>query len=75
MSQCLNPLALQIMSRTKEFNCANVGTEDKPSVIHKPLTPEYPKPLSIDEDTISVGSDEIIPGGKRFHIFMSLICL
>ena len=52
------------MSRTKEFNCATVnsaeGKETPPSL--KPLTPELAKAPSLDDDTISVGSDDITIG-------------
>uniref|UniRef100_H2ZDE7 WD repeat-containing protein 44 n=1 Tax=Ciona savignyi TaxID=51511 RepID=H2ZDE7_CIOSA len=38
VSQCLNPLALQIMSRTKEFACA--GSEDTPVTSFKKSFPD-----------------------------------
>ena len=59
----MNPLALQIMSRTKEFACATVNPEEKALPVHnQPLVPEFPKVPSVDEDTISVESDDITIG-------------
>nr|CAB3267704.1 WD repeat-containing protein 44-like [Phallusia mammillata] len=67
VSQCLNPLALQIMSRTKEFSCATGGaTEEAP-----PQTPsqkenlasvEIAQSVASEEETMSVASDDITIG-------------
>ncbi|CAK8671833.1 unnamed protein product [Clavelina lepadiformis] len=62
VSQCLNPLALQIMSRTKEFTCASGSAEDKQTAKAAVPTLEFPHTPSMEEDTASVASDEITIG-------------
>lgn len=57
------------MSRTKEFNCANVGPEEKPTPIQKVQIPDLPSIPSVDDDTISVGSDEITIGDISVYLF------
>ncbi|XP_078482822.1 WD repeat-containing protein 44-like isoform X2 [Ciona intestinalis] len=69
VSQCLNPLALQIMSRTKEFACA--GSDD-PQPTAPPSSRGIPTPTPADitpinlseDDNTSIASDDITIGAE-----------